>query len=609
MGLTLMSVLLIKNLTQSSFPFDPQEVCSFEPGDRINYNIQAHMELDLSVEQILAGNASTNRSQKTRTSLNGDLSLLAIKAHDQNIVLKAQFTELDYTINETQDKMRAKNLSQPLFFDLSSDCHITNFRFSKNITRTDAQIIKNILQEMQINLPQNKKTKDWESRQSNALGTYEATYSINNTDNKTVTLNKNKIKYTTINTQVPNAQTTSDITSSHFEIIISEDVPWLESMIGSEEILIEANNKPFMKAHTQFEITMIDHMFDTAFQQIDAFNDSLVTFEDIEKYTHDIKYTPKYAKEDVMDRDWHSILSEFQLNMDTNTPGDKRKALDLMVQYITHVKGGAQTLIQAIQKSELDKTHQSRAFLALELSGNREAQTALSHVIPNARFSKMNRMRAMIALQDVPNPQPEAVQTLFEQASTFGASEKNNDVASTALLSLGTLSGKNKNTHPEYLEQTENALLGSLETEANPDNKALYLTALGNTKDPELSDAVSSYLEDPSDTVRSAAARTLGSIRTPENEISLHITLASEESSDVRLSILKALNKYDNPSKDTIDSLANTIHKESNNLLRKEMIKILGKQAQKNQDAKNALVELQDSESNDKNIKLIGSYL
>ncbi|MBU0505491.1 MAG: HEAT repeat domain-containing protein [bacterium] len=596
--LVLVSVIVYKN-TQTSFPFDPQETCSFKSGDKLDYDISANMDLDLAI---------LSQNKNTQTLIEGSLHLLALKSKNQSTTIKAQFSDLEYIINEKHDRLRAKNLSQPLFFDITNDCHVSHFRFSKNITKTDALIVKNIIQEMQLNLPDDQKTNSWETRQTNTMGTYTAHYAIEAADDTNVTLQKNKQKYTAINTQMPNAQTTSDIKSSHFEITLSRQTPWIESMIGTEELLVQNNNEPFMKAITHFKITLTNYGFQDVLNQ-PLSEDAHTTLEEFEKQPQKKDYQAVYPIDNIQNRDWDSILSEFSASMNADTPADKRKALDLMVQYVNHVKGGAQSLIQAIKEGSLEKAHQSRAFLALELAGNNEAQTALSQVIDNEQFDNMNRMRAMIALQDVPSPKPEAVQTLFDQANLFGSTENNQDIASTALLTLGTLAGKNKNTQPEYLSQVKNTVLKSLETETNPDNKALYLTALGNTKDPDLSTTVSSYLDDASDMVRSAAAKTLGSMPTPENEITLNTQLTTETSSDVKLWTLKSLNKYENPSQDTLSTIARTVHNEPNKILRKEMIKILGKQAKKNQDARDALVDLQKTESNNQNLELIGSYL
>ena len=220
-------------------------------------------------------------------------------------------------------------------------------------------------------------------------------------------------------------------------------------------------------------------------------------------------------------------------------------------------------LVQQMATQSMSDHTRADLYLALELADTSAAQSALTSIITSADWSVKDGARAIIALGDVSNPEPASINALWETATT--ADEQ---LASTALFALGSLGNTLNSANDESYPALRDGLLGYAYGSQEPQLKADYISALGNTRDSALADDLVSLLDDTNPIVRRATAQALGQVGTADSTTSLTDTLKRESSGTVRAAIVETLTDLPDSDEGVIQIIVSMIQNETEEQVR-----------------------------------------
>jgi hypothetical protein len=235
-------------------------------------------------------------------------------------------------------------------------------------------------------------------------------------------------------------------------------------------------------------------------------------------------------------------------------------------------------LIEALQTEELSEQTRADLYLAFELAGTPASQAALASVLFDNNWPPMDAMRAIVALAGVDEPTEDTLATLWGLARTNLAGTDRRDLPGTAALAIGSLgSGMRESGGPGYAALRDD-LLVSASGAIEPEQRAVFLYALGNTADPDplLKRDLVSYLDDPSTEVRSAAAKTLGRLGADQVAEELLLRVQQESSSQARASMAEALGSWDKPTAQAMQWAQAAVQQEADERVRYNIAVLLG---------------------------------
>lgn len=172
---------------------------------------------------------------------------------------------------------------------------------------------------------------------------------------------------------------------------------------------------------------------------------------------------------------------------------------------------------------------------SLQDSGTVPAQKLLAELLQNQTFAPATRNALARGLALVSAPSEISVKAL-------GALKNDPVVGRQATYGLGSNAFKLKRSNPELANEVTRNLLDELKSSPGTDRQSELLTALGNAGSPEALPALKSAAQDPSVTIRAAAAQGLRRIETAES-YSLLTVLAGDASANVRRSAIDALSE------------------------------------------------------------------
>lgn len=593
-------------------PRDPGSVsCSPDIGERLSYSLKAetHVRYDPSV--LLSSESSDSDFKVTKQDFKGNLSLLALEKGRSDTLLAAQFSDLT---DQTGSQQMRDSLSRIFQFRLAADCTYSGFQFHPKVTQKEQALLVHLLQEYQVALPRTSTDSTWVRQEVDSIGSYVATYRLRGRHN-TLHLRKEKSSYKTLAAHDPQGKMKANILLSRAEATFEKGSSWISGFTSRQGTELLFGGILFIKSEGSFELRALT----SPVTSIDLWNLSgplkgLVRFQPHQKEptpSTNKRFVTTYPKKNVTGRSLKAILKEFEKLLSSSDPNERNRGLSLLVQYLRQETNGPDLLTASIKKGDISENHHSTLFLALQLADTTNANNALAKTLPDSGHTPMNRMRSAIAMQDLTNPTTDVIDSLLVQMKGRPAREANNPdeyhVSRTATLALGTLA-KNSDS-PETSSPIHKELVAALHGEQEVGETALYLEAIGNTKEASLSPDVAPYLSNDSPITRAAAASALGSLPDPSSQNLLTNQYRKERSPNVRLEIMTSLNKQAELSNDSVGMVQQSISKEKDPLVRNQMIRLLGPRAASNPDIIRTLAKTAKKETRRENILLIGKYL
>jgi HEAT repeat protein len=511
---------------------------------------------DLTMNSSMSMNTTgSGMNQNMGVNLQAGLEMLTLESEQNQALVGMQLSNVKLKVSGQSDSEVNKILQTPFRVRFSSGGVPENFEFSQGLNSQEQLMLENVVRTFTVSLVNDE--EQWVSNEHNASGQYDAHYQ--------------KISSTTIKKQKKNfiASPSSPILKNAV-IVSSESIEvdpkknWIQKMVVEETLQTKAsvgnliyivNHAEIIAARNNRKAIPISHW---EFEAAD----------------------PIFMKQAIQHASLKMSVGEAQKKLVKHLPKldetlDKRTPEIHTLRDLLRIDGSMPALLlKQMQLQDLSDRTRADLYLALELAATPEAQTALTSIINSPEWSERDAIRAIVALAGINNPSQETLVALWDTANNH----EKNQLASTATFSLGSMGSRmNKHGHPEYPQLRDN-LLAAAYASSNTQQKATYLYALGNTRDPNVAEDISSFLVDEQAHVRRAAALSLGVTQNPNSSEVLVQQFQQENHSAVRGAIAESLTAL--PLSDStiaMQAVSKALQKEKDEKARYSMALFIGK--------------------------------
>jgi HEAT repeat protein len=304
----------------------------------------------------------------------------------------------------------------------------------------------------------------------------------------------------------------------------------------------------------------------------------------------------------------------------------RHAAVQFLSGYLQAQPDQAFAVLKHLKAGNLPPQAHTTLFLALEVTGTAQARRALVKAIDDEDLSTANRLRAIVALQDVPRLSTKAVDALLSMARspTLRETRAGRALASASLLALGRVSQRLRGQRDDLVAQIRQELVLRLTDDTDQAGLVVALRAVENSGDSYLLGFVAEVLEQESATVRAQATRSLRRMEDPESNVLLSDQLASDEDAGVRSAAAETLveraklasRSADNgdfsalqPSSEVVSTAIDCLGFEDQRHVRLQLVTLLGIVGGTQVAARRALIEHFHRERDPTVLKRIGRYV
>jgi hypothetical protein len=474
-------------------------------------------------------------------SMQGLLDTLTLESGPSEAIVGMQLASVELKINGVEDRETNRVLDTPFRVLFNADGMPLEFEFPATVDAHNRKILESLVRTFQVSL---NKSDSWQTRETNGLGSYEASYRRSGANR----IEKSKLKYTI----VPDGMVRWNHINSTESLQLDAKHDWLARMEVVETMRSDGGGSPAMTVtnHARLELQPGAHTalsaetwsFAAAAASEPATNSRPAADIDVTKAREQIQSTI--------------------LQLDPQQQG--RLALIHRLRDLLRVDDQLALLIlETLKTQELSDRTRADLYLALELAGTDGAQAALASVILDTSWSLKDGMRAIVAMAGVDFPIAASFSALWDATQRFAADAERQRMAGAAAFALGSLGNTlNQSEDPAYIslraELLANALNGS-----DAQQRANFITALGNTQDPSLAPELAVLLDDADPAIRRATALSLGSLGTDPVADQLVSLYGQEDDRYVRSAIAESLQSWGQPSEPAMAMFRQTVLNES----------------------------------------------
>jgi HEAT repeat protein len=506
------------------------------------------------------------------------LDALTLEANVDDILVGMQLSEVDLQINHQSDTETNRALATPFRVRFAANGMPASFEFPAKVSVRNRSILENLVRMFQLSL---EDTDSWLAQETNASGTYEASYrrasatEFEKSKVRLITIPDDKVRWTHI--------------SSTETVRLRAGRDWIASMSVDESMRSENKGAPTMmvKNHATLELQP-DVQLAVAPGNWN-FKAETAAIDDTKGISQPI---PDVSKEEARKQ----ILSTIP-ELDAATSG--RLALVHRLRDLLRVDASLPaTILEVLKSQQLDERTRADLYLALKLAGTDSAQSALVEVIIDNNWPVEDGMRAIVALGGVSTPTSESISALWNTSQEYsaGADDERLMVASSATFALGRIgSTMNKSDDPEYASLRSN-LLSNAMTTTDVNQRANYITALGNTQDPTLAREITVLMDNSEPAIRRATASSLGNLGVDQVADTLVTHYQQESDYRVRSEIARSLDSWTQPTAEAMDMFRQTVQTEKDESARYNIAMLLGKNLEKFPENEAVLREMMRSE-------------
>ncbi|MDC0713171.1 HEAT repeat domain-containing protein [Stigmatella sp. ncwal1] len=228
-------------------------------------------------------------------------------------------------------------------------------------------------------------------------------------------------------------------------------------------------------------------------------------------------------------------------------------------------------LVHAALSAGMEPGAASPLLGALSAASTPECLQALSRIAGDEALPGPMRVDAIAALGMASTPNEEGVTALRKLSHGADA-----ELADTATLGLGNAAMKLGQGQPRDAEPLVHELSSAYRSTSQPEQQALMLRALGNTRSPSALPTLQSALSSSSPEVRAAAVEALRGMPAPGADQLLSSILLQDATAEVRQSAVFASSFR--PLAPLLPALAQALRLDPSELVRREIITLAGGQ-------------------------------
>jgi HEAT repeat protein len=541
-------------------------VAEKQPAAEIPLDLQWHpgvaQRYRVLSESSVAVEAAGSSNPPIDVKLYGLLDILTLEANADDTLVGMLLSEVDLQINHQSDSETNLALATPFRVRFATNGMPASFEFPAQASVRNRSILENLVRMFQLSL---EDTDSWLAQESKASGTYEATYRRASATEFV----KSKVRLITI----PNDMVRWTHISSTETVRLSAGSDWIASMNVDESMRAENQGAPTMilKNHATLELQPDVQLAVTA----DKWNFKAETAA-VDDMTGKSRPIPDVSTEEARKQ----ILSTIP-ELDAATSG--RLALVHRLRDLLRVDTSLPaTILDVLKSQKLNDRTRADIYLALKLADTDSAQSALVEVIIDDSWSVKDGMRAIVALGGVSTPTSESISALWNTSQEYStAADERQMVSSSATFALGRIgSTMNKSDDPQYDSLRSNLLNNAMST-ADVNQRANFITALGNTQDPTLAHEITVLMDNSEPAIRRATASSLGNLGVDQVADTLVTHYQQESDYRVRSEIARSLDSWTQPTAEAMDMFRQTVQTEKDESTRYNIAMLLGRNLDK----------------------------
>ena len=246
---------------------------------------------------------------------------------------------------------------------------------------------------------------------------------------------------------------------------------------------------------------------------------------------------------------------------------------------------------------------EKRLLLMIGKADTPNAHTLLADLAVDIALDDNARFRSLMALRYSENPIADAdLEMLFGYAENADLAGDDAEIANSAMMVLGIISRTQADS--DFGQALSDRLMAQLYATNSDDRAAALLTAVGNSGDLAHVEGVGDYLDRDDPKIRARAADALGNLPSAESQEMLRKHLDAESNNRVKVNTLKALGKQDLDSR-SVDTVFNYADRGQEDQIRRAAIETLANQAEANPDLKPRLKQLMKGERDRRNLQTL----
>jgi hypothetical protein len=519
----------------------------------------------LSVKGIM----TLNPGKKNATSVDYNLDALlcgqVLETSKGKAQVAMQLRNLTREHDGIQDARYQGAMALP-FIVLFEDGMPSTFKFPGGLDAEVQNELSELIRTFQVKLP-DKPSNKWSALEAHQNGQYRASYQIDSRGN----WNKNKTEYVSVSTNASNfnIDNIQIIQSSATLRPAKKNSWWQEAEIADEihflvdrSALVSVSKRSTLNAITQG----CDENSDLA--NISNPNDLLnVTVSDEYKNIQPEEVVARVAGPEDFDR-FRNLASTF-IESNAKNFTDVHDLADMLKEF---PELSAEIPIMLTQ-NELPGMVEAGLIHALELAGNDTAKNVLTEIMSEPSYLFPNRQRSIIGLSRIEDPSQESIETLWQLTNNRGAPE-DESLANSALMALGTIS-KNMRESGDDSYRDLSSHLGANLAGQDVTRKLALLSAMYNSKDPDLLVYAAPELEALQSNVRIAAIEAIASVDSPKSFDLIHNRLQYENDHRVRRALVDGIGKLSHKNVSVFEEFVADIESEGNEDVRASMARYL----------------------------------
>jgi hypothetical protein len=518
----------------------------------------------------------------------------------------------DFTMDANLDGKSANEsivISHPFLMDIKDDCSFNNFRFHESSNQKYNKILMSLLLSLEVVLPADRASEAWKAQRVDALGLNISNYKVLKPDSGEQHIKRNKLEYLHVFDQPKDKKVTVKVIKSVLNANLDSNGHWVKSIDGTEHNRLAIEGSVFSESLATFHVLAIPADFFEIIIENPHKYKGLKPGEKLQ--TKRIAFANTRLPTFIYSYTTPEILNQFQSILSSKTEARLSTALELLTLYLRENKASAMEVIRLIETGEIGKSSESLVFLALQLAGTKESESALILVCESSSFSLMNQSQAIHALSQVSNISQAGVDMIFD-ASKGSLAGGNEELANISLLALGALGLSNKVDHPDINDRVVSEIKSRFNNADTFSEKALVLATISNTDDERFMEEIKIGLEDESVRLRELSLEATAKIKSEEVNKILEEVFMHDTSSDVRIAALSILANNDITgisNERVIKVAAGRLSIESANKAKTRIINYLGANAEGSTIAKDRLVAQYHNETDPNILILIGQYV
>lgn len=556
--------------------------------------------------------ASSEAWQTANAELTGVLNARFFEARPEKFYVGFQLSPIQFSIAK-QRLSPLENLYSSFFMvAFSKDGQPIEFHVPQKIHASEKKLVTEIINGIQLILPSSVIKKEWVTRENNITGEYTAEHTLQ--ENK---ISKKKISYLTISSfseEVDNTKTLDfkgNILTSHTEGIISKKQAWIESLVSKEHLEINSQQGKVAKITSQISLHLSDDLINPELAIWQANSDPDIVIAGFANSSeNNISAWDELEQQQLRDKFANVKISDLtrqiiDLNLQGKSIQELIPHLKDLENYLSVYPESSADIPELLHEPNLSKAATGGIINALEVVGHHEAQQALTEImLDEAPTNPQVSYQSLVAAGGIKEPIPDLINGVWH------VSEQENEHMDMALLALGSAGANLEKTGNSVdAAQIRNNLVENLHNETEDSYKQkLILVALKNTKNTDLFETVSPYLEAENEEVREAAYSVLENSNDNTSFNKLLDSVEQDDSPAVRQTAVKAISTREDSSLATA-AISQYISQEPEAAVRKEMIQFLGQHKLESPEIVDALKQQLSVETSTEMIKEIYTVL